>query len=191
MTVSLQPLSPQIHGPALQRVYELVPGYWALYGLPALPQGQARRDLEAAEQEVNRYALGILLPKEPGNPEAGAQLVGLVDFRLNWPDEGLVYLGMLMVAEPFQRQGIGTEAWQLLEPWLAETAKMERARLGVEQFNPGALRFFQSLGFRLTGKTLRIRSGSKFVRLLIMEKPLIAGSHAPPPTLFPTPEEKA
>ncbi len=186
MTVSLQPLTPELHGPALQRVYELTPSYWALYGLPALPQDQARRDLEAAEKEVNRYALGILLAKEPGNPAAGAQLVGLVDFRLNWPSEKLAYLGMLLVAEPFQRQGIGTEAWRLLEPWLAETARMERVRLGVEQFNPGALRFFQSLDFQLTGKTLRIRSGNKFVRLLLMEKAL---PREPSTSPSPAPEE--
>jgi RimJ/RimL family protein N-acetyltransferase len=143
-----------------------------MYGLLTAPDGQGERDLKAIAEEDGRYGLGILLPNEPGNPEAGAQLVGIVDFRLHWPAQGIVYLGMLMVAEPFHRQGIGTAAWQVLEPWLAHEAGMQTARLGVEQFNPAALKFFESLGFQLTGDSQRIRSGQRFVRVLYMEKDL-------------------
>jgi L-amino acid N-acyltransferase YncA len=49
---------------------------------------------------------------------------------------------------------------------------MQTARLGVEQFNPAALKFFESLGFQLTGDSQRIRSGQRFVRVLYMEKDL-------------------
>ncbi len=170
--VSLIPLEPDLHTAALQRVYELTPGYWQMYHLPAVPQGQAARDLAAAQEDPRRHALGILLPNEPGNPDAGAQLVGLVDFRLHWPGPEIVYLGMILVAEPFQRRRIGTAAWHLLEPWLAQEAGMARARLGVEQFNIPALKFYQSLGFALTGESHRIRSGKRLVRLLYMEKEL-------------------
>ena len=79
---------------------------------------------------------------------------------------------MLLVAEPYQRQGIGRQAWQWLEPWLTTTAHMTKARLGVEQFNPSALKFFEQLGFALTGAADRIKTGDKFVRLLYMEKEL-------------------
>ncbi len=168
--VSIQPLSPELHVEALQRVYELTPTYWQMYGLPAVAGEQARRDLKAAEAEPNRFVLGILLPNEPGNPQAGAQLVGLIDIRLHWPQENTAYLGLLLVAEPFQRQGIGSQAWNLLETWLADATTMRWVRLGVEQFNPGALRFFQSLGFELTGESTRVKSGNKLVRLLSMEK---------------------
>ncbi len=170
--ISLIPLEPDLHEAALQRVYELTPGYWQMYHLPAVPEGQAGRDLAAIQEDPGRYGLGILLPNRPGDPQAGAQLVGLVDFRLHWPREGTVYIGMIMVAEPFQRRRIGTAAWHLLEPWLAGEAGMTLARLGVEQFNIPALKFYQSLGFALTGESHRIRSGKRFVRLLYMEKPL-------------------
>lgn len=170
--VSLIPLDPDYHSAALQRVYELTPGYWNMYGLLTAPDGQGERDLHAIEEEPGRYGMGILLPNEQGNPEAGAQLVGVIDFRLHWPDDGVVYLGMFLVAEPFQRQGIGTAAWMVLEPWLVNEAKMQVARLGVEQFNPTALKFFESLGFQLTGDSQRVRSGKRLVRLLYMEKKL-------------------
>lgn len=170
--VSLIPLDTDHHAAALQRVYELTPGYWDMYGLLHAPEGQGERDLTAIAQEAGRYGMGILLPNEPGNPEAGAQLVGIVDFRLHWPEPGVVYLGIFLVAEVFQRQGIGTAAWQVLEPWLAHEAEIQVARLGVEQFNPGALKFFEQMGFALTGDSKRVQSGKKLVRLLSMEKVL-------------------
>lgn len=175
MTVSLIPLEPAHHGEALQRVYALVPAYWEMYHLPQAPAGQAQRDLQAMADEAGRYGLGILWPNQVGNPEAGALLVGLIDFRLHWPERGEAYLGMLMVAEPYQRQGVGREAWGLLEPWLSREAGVAKVRLGVEQFNPGALLFFQALGFVLTGEARRIRSGKRLVRLLTMEKELPGG----------------
>lgn len=168
--VSLIPLDPNLHTKALQQVYALIPGYWEMYHLPGAPAGQAGRDLAAVQEEAGRTALGILLPNQPGDPSAGAQLIGLLDFRIHWPEQGTVYVGMVLVAEPFQRQGIATAAWALLEEWLATQAGVSLARLTVEQFNPGALRFFQQLGFELTGEARRTKSGQRLVRLLVMEK---------------------
>lgn len=170
--ISLIPLDPQLHTEALQQVYALTPAYWEMYHLPGAPGGQAERDLAAVAEEAGRNALGILLPNRPSDPAAGAQLIGLVDFRLHWPESGTVYVGLVMVAEPFQRQGIGSSAWALLEQWLVEQAGIELARLTVEQFNPGALHFFQHNGFALTGESRRTKSGQRLVRLLVMEKEL-------------------
>ena len=172
LSISLIPLDTSLHADALQRVYELSPAYWAMYHLAQAPAGQSARDLQAIEAEAGRMGLGIVAANEPGNPKAGAQMVGLIDFRLHWPDPETAYIGILMVAEPFQRQQVGASAWALLEPWLAAEGGVREAKLGVEQFNPGALRFFQSLGFTLTGEAQRIRSGKRLVRLLAMEKEL-------------------
>lgn len=171
--ISLLPLSIELHGAALQAVYAATPGYWQLYNLPSSPANQAERDLRAGVETPGRYMLGIVRRLVADDASAGAELIGLVDFRLDWPEPAVVYLGMVMVAEPYQRQGVATQAWRLLEPWLADTARMHKARLGVEQFNPHALQFFQQLGFALTGDADRIKVGDKFVRLLYMEKALL------------------
>jgi hypothetical protein len=166
------------HAAALQQVYRALPGYWQMYHLPAAPAEQAARDLAAAVETPGRTLLGIVRRVNVGDPQAGVELVGLMDFRLHWPDPRVVYVGMVMVAEPYQRQGIGSQAWRLLAPWLAQAAQMQTARVGVEQFNPGALRFFQALGFTLTGNSRRMQSGQRWVRLLYMDYDL--GVHTAP-----------
>jgi len=170
--ISLLPLDAELHAPALQAVYAATPQYWAMYGLPGAPQGQAQEDLDAGSTTPGRYLLGIVRRVDASDADAGAELIGLLDFRLHWPEEGTAYIGMLMVAEPYQRTGVATQAWSLLVPWLATTAKMSKIRTGVEQFNVGALKFWQHMGLHLTGESDRVRSGDLFVRLLYLEQTL-------------------
>lgn len=175
LTVSLAPLSPEWHVDALQQVYLATPGYWAMYNLLTAPAGQAENDLRTAAETPGRTIVGIVRRVEEDETvnAAGVELIGLIDFRLHWPNEQVVSIGMVMVAEPYQRLGVGTQAWQLLKPWLSAQVAMQQARLTVEQFNPGALQFFQRLGFTVTGEANRIKVGDKFVRLLAMELPLV------------------
>ncbi len=170
-TISLVPLSIEWHTDALQQVYWATPGYWEMYNFLAVPAGQAAYDLRAAATMPGRTLLGIVQPLAADSAEgsAGSELIGLLDFRLHWPDEQIASIGMMMVAEPYQRQGIATQAWTLFRPWLTQQAQMQKARVAVEQFNPTALKFFEHLGFRLTGESNRIKVGEKFVRLLYME----------------------
>ncbi len=179
--ISLAPLNAADHTQALQQVYRATPRYWRLYDLDAAPDGQAARDLHEATETPGRYLLGIIRRIEAQNagdamaggaPQPRGELIGMTDFRLHWPQAGMAYLGLMLVAEPWQRQGVGAQAWRLLAPWLVQTAGIETARLGVEQFNLGALLFFQALGFALTGAGRRVDAGGKPVRLLEMEQAL-------------------
>jgi RimJ/RimL family protein N-acetyltransferase len=171
--ISLLPLNATDHAEALQEVYRATPGYWQMYHLASSPTGQAQRDLEAAASTPGRSMMGIVrridANDDANDAAGGVEMVGVVDFRMHWPDPDVVYVGMIMVAEPYQRQGIGRAAWRLLAPWLAQSAQMRSARAGIEQFNPNALRFLQALGFALTGESSRMQSGKRWVRLLYME----------------------
>ncbi len=171
-TITLAPLNAADHDAALQNVYRQTPGYWQLYNLPSAPADQAERDFAAAAAEAGRTLMGVVLVRGQGN-NLRSDLIGVVDFRMNWPNEGVAYVGMVLIAAGFQRQGYATQAWRLIEPWLRDSADIATARCGVEQFNPDALQFFQSLGFALTGEANRLRVGDKFVRLLYMEKGLV------------------
>jgi RimJ/RimL family protein N-acetyltransferase len=170
VVITLIPLSPEYHVAALSAVYQAVPNYWAFYHLPGSPPGQAENDLRAAAGTPGRQLMGIVRQLDGRESDAAGELIGMADFRQHWPGAHVVSIGMFMVVEALQRQGIGRQAWALLEPWFIQTAKMHKARVGVEQFNPIALQFFTSLGFHLTGQTNRHRVGDKFVRLLYLEK---------------------
>jgi RimJ/RimL family protein N-acetyltransferase len=171
--ISLLPLTAEYHTAALQEVYAATPGYWAMYNLPGAPVGQAARDLQAVAETPGRVLLGMVRRLVADDASAGAELIGVLDLRLDWPAPETAYLGLVLVAEAVQRQHIGAQAWELLQPWLTTEAGMQRVRLGVEQFNPAALKFFEHLGFALTGEANRVKVGEKFVRLLYMKKTLI------------------
>jgi RimJ/RimL family protein N-acetyltransferase len=170
--ISLLPLDAEYHTAALHSVYTATPGYWQMHGLEGPPPDQAQHDLAAANETPGRYLVGIVKRVDEQDAAVGAELIGVVDFRLGWPAAETATIGMLMVAAPYQRQGVGTQTWALLSPWLAASAHMHKARLSIEQFNIGALKFWESLGFSLTGESDRVRSGDQFVRLLYMESAL-------------------
>jgi RimJ/RimL family protein N-acetyltransferase len=170
--ISLLPLDAAYHTAALQGVYGATPAYWGLYNLPGSPPDQAGKDLVAAGATPGRFLLGIVKRVDPANPAAGAELIGVIDFRLQWPAADTAYIGMLMVAEPYQHCGVGTQAWSLLKPWLASTAHITTARVGVEQFNIAGLKFWQHQGFAVTGESDRVHVGEKSVRLLYLAQVL-------------------
>jgi RimJ/RimL family protein N-acetyltransferase len=168
-SVTLLPLDATVHATMLQAVYAATPAYWGIYNLPGVAPDQAMRDLLAAQETPGRFLMGIVQRIDPDHAEAGAELIGLIDFRLQWPAESTVYIGMIMVAETRQRQGVATQAWRLLRRWLTEDAQMHTARVGIEQFNPTGLQFWLKQGFTLTGESNRTRVGDKFVRILYLE----------------------
>src|SRR5215203_718949 len=84
--ISLLPLNSADHAEALQAVYRATPQYWQMYHLPSSPAGQAERDLEAATATPGRTLMGILRRVDEGDPALGVEMVGVIDFRLEWPD---------------------------------------------------------------------------------------------------------
>jgi RimJ/RimL family protein N-acetyltransferase len=166
--ITLMPLDRALHTAALQAVYSAVPAYWQLYRRESPPPEHASQELSAAEQTPGRTLLGILRRVDRQDPEAGAELIGVLDFRLHWPTAGVAYVGNLMVVGSLQRRGIASQAWALLKPWLASSASMQEVRTGVEQFNIAALKFWEAQGLTLTGASDRVRVEDRFVRLLYL-----------------------
>jgi len=126
---------------------------------------------------------------DAADPHAGAELIGMLDFRLHWPEESIAYIGMILVAEPYQRRGIGLQAWSLLKPWLAAAARIRTVRVGVEQFNTGCLQFWTRAGFALTGDSNRVHAGDQFVRLLYMEQGIADLDPQSPVPTSPAPQD--
>ncbi|MBN9415200.1 hypothetical protein ABS71_16100 [bacterium SCN 62-11] len=76
------------------------------------------------------------------------QIIGAVDFLRDYPEPGTVYVGLLMVREDRQREGLGARLFEQLEI----LSQGERFRLAVLEHNAPALAFWQRVGFVPTGE---------------------------------------
>jgi diamine N-acetyltransferase len=91
---------------------------------------------------------------------ADGEPAGLVLARED-PAEGSYYLWRFMVAEAFQRRGVGRRAMELLlDRWRSLGAT--QAELSVIPGNDAAIGLYESLGFRLTGEE---HGGERVMRL--------------------------
>jgi RimJ/RimL family protein N-acetyltransferase len=140
----------------LQGCLEAAPGYFILTeGAPPAADAAARL-LDEAEADPARRI--ILL-----RSRRGGAAVGVVDLWLDQPEPGTAHLGLLLVAERLQGQGLGAEATGALERSLA-AAGYGLLRLSVGDENPGAHAFWERLGFAPVG---RLAGG-----VTVYEKPL-------------------
>lgn len=103
--------------------------------LPTLPE--VERELEAAAQDPKR-CVELLLE--------GAQTVGYLDYKLDYPEPGDATVNLLLIPEALQSRGYGRRAMALLETGLR--GRMKRILASVYGSNPRAKRFWCSLGYR-------------------------------------------
>jgi ribosomal protein S18 acetylase RimI-like enzyme len=128
---------------ALQACLDGAPGYHELTeGGPAAPDAAAAL-LDEAEVDPSRRVLLLLPHRGPA--------VGLLDLWLDQPEPGTAHVGLLLIREAAQAQGWGAAATALLEQAL-RAAGFTLLRLSVGDENPGALAFWERLGFAPVGR---------------------------------------
>lgn len=88
--------------------------------------------------------------------------VGVVEFLLDYPQPGTIYVGLLMVREDLQGQGFGGEFYRHLEA----RCEGRHFRLAVLQWNTAALAFWRRMGFLETGEVRPYRDH----QAILMEK---------------------
>ena len=161
----------QLHGDPeemaeLQRVIEAAPTYAELItGVPpgladaqstysVLPEGKAYDD---------KFVFGVY---------RGATMVGCADLIRDYPDRGTALLGLLLIAEPYQGQGIGRVAYQQLEAFIRSWNTCSRVRIGVVRTNERVLPFWSKLGFVPSGETKPYRYDHVVSETIILTKSL-------------------
>jgi GNAT superfamily N-acetyltransferase len=161
--ITLQPLG-LADAAALQQVYEgAQDAFVGATGAP-VPVDQASRDLVEAAGDDARYLLGIFLRE---------RLVGVIDFRLAEPEAYEVRLGLLLLAQPYRRQRLGSWALRIFEEWLRRATPTEAVMLTVRAQDHATQAFLRSQGYAFTGQALRVELGpSGSSRLLWMRKDL-------------------
>jgi len=154
---------------ALQRVLEGAPTYAEL--VTGSPPGPADAQstytiLPPGKGYEDKFVFGINLD---------GRMVGCADLIRGYPDPHTAHLGLLLIAEPFQRAGIGSAAYQAIEAYArAWGPDVTRMRIGVVRTNERVLPFWRKLGFAPTGEAKPYRYANVASETIVLVKPLRA-----------------
>jgi len=115
----------------------------------ALPGGKSRDD---------KFVIGLF--------DAPGHLVGVLDVIRDFPKEREWYLGLLLFEPTLRGKKLGDRVYHRLEDWVRAQGG-SAVHLIVEEVNPGALRFWQRMGFEVRGMGKRTLRGkeSVFIRM--------------------------
>ncbi|MDR7458453.1 MAG: GNAT family N-acetyltransferase [Armatimonadota bacterium] len=150
----------------LQRVIEEAPTYAQL--VTGVPPGPADAQstftiLPEGKTYEDKFVFGIY---------RGSEMVGCADLIRGYPDAATAYLGLLLVSEKHQDQGIGRLAFHLLEESVRGWRTCDRIRTAVVWTNDRVIPFLKGLGFEPTGEIKPYRYGSVASESILFEKSL-------------------
>ncbi|GAA4009504.1 GNAT family N-acetyltransferase [Deinococcus rubellus] len=121
--------------PLLHDLYRATPGYFALLGCPVPSLQEVTRDIETALYDPRRR-LELLYQ--------GEELVGSLDYKLDYPQAGDVTINLLMIRGDAQSRGLGRQVVRDLEKRLPHSERLLASVLGD---NKRAVKFWERLGF--------------------------------------------
>ncbi len=128
------------HAPLLHMLYAAAPGYFALLGSRVPSISEVERDVEIALLDPRRR---LELLHDPHG-----ELVGSLDYKLDYPQAGDLTINLLLIREDRQSQGLGEAAMRELEERLPP--HVERVLASVLGDNPRGARFWERLGYTFT-----------------------------------------
>jgi len=149
---------------ALQCVLEAAPEYFIR--VTGAPPGRAEAQstftaLPPNKTYEDKFVWGLY---------AGEAMIGCADVIRGYPVREKAVIGLLLLAQPWQRRGLGRAFAQLIEQAIGVWPEIERLRIGVVAVNEGALAFWRKLGYRETGE---IKANPEFAgEVVVLEKPL-------------------
>lgn len=101
--------------------------------LASLPRGKTHDD---------KFVVGLF--------DAPGHLIGVLDVVRDYPKRDEWFLGLLMLRPQSRNRGLGERVYRRLEEWVSASGGTA-IHLIVQEQNPGALRFWQRMGFELKG----------------------------------------
>lgn len=128
--------------------------------LTSLPRGKTLED---------KFVIGLF--------DAPGHLIGVLDVIRDYPRPAEWFLGLLMFGPTWRGRRLGERVYRRLEEWVRACGGTT-VHLIVQEQNPGALRFWQRMGFEVKGMGKQHLKGRENV-FLRMTRELAA---APEPT---------
>jgi len=146
--------------PLLHELYRATPGYFALLGCPVPSLQEVTRDIETALYDPRRR-LELIYQDNAGPPDPTrtelsrpaelhtdksqpGELVGSLDYKLDYPQMGDVTINLLMIRGSAQSRGLGRQVVRDLEKRLPHSQRLLASVLGD---NARAVQFWERLGF--------------------------------------------
>jgi RimJ/RimL family protein N-acetyltransferase len=166
LNVTLRPLTGQpAEMAALQCVLEAAPAYFQTVAgtLPGGAEAQSTfTALPLGKTYDDKFVWGLY---------SGDAMIGCADVIRGYPVRESAVIGLLLLAEQWQRRGLGRAFAALIEQAILSWPEILRLRIGVVASNASALAFWRKLGYRETGEIKAAHSG--FVReVIVLEKPV-------------------
>ena len=161
----------------LQEFYEGCRDYFELVtGQP--PSPTEARDLLAAvpkgKSRDDKFVIGLF--------DAPGHLVGVLDVIRDFPRPREWYLGLLLFEPTLRGHRLGDRVYHRLEEWVRAQGG-QAIHLVVEEVNPGALRFWERMGFEVRGMGKRVLGGREhpFIRMTreLAQRPEPTGTFVP------------
>ncbi|MGL4611296.1 MAG: GNAT family N-acetyltransferase [Trueperaceae bacterium] len=130
----------------VHQLYSETPHYFEIISIPMPTLGEVRQELALAGHDGRRH-IELLLSHDLGLPDSqsGQNVVGYLDYKLEYPGAGDAIVNLLLISGKWQSQGLGRSAATELESRLKGKAK--RVLVSIYGQNPRAERFWKSLGY--------------------------------------------
>ena len=150
--------------PELQAFYEECHDYFEL-ATGAPPGPREAKDLIRAvprgKTPEDKFVIGLF--------DAPGHLIGVLDVIRDHPRSGEWFLGLLLFGPSSRRHRLGDRVYHRLEEWVR--AQDGRAlHLIVQEHNPGAIRFWQRMGFAVRGMGKQMHRNRETVYLQMTKK---------------------
>ncbi len=130
------------------RLYRSTPNYFAAIGYGREPASklELQRDFMDAEASDGRTLYAIVRSEDRA-------LIGMADVQVEAMMSATATIALLLIGGPYQQQGYGSDAADLLEQALCSTPNVEFIMAGVAASSLLGQRFWQSRGFLYSGST--------------------------------------
>ncbi len=130
------------------RLYRSTLNYWDAigYGRKPVSKLQLENELRDAQQTEDRLLLGI-------ERLADHALIGVADVRIEATMSDTATIALLLIGGPYQQQGYGSEASDLLEQALFAEPEVEFIMAGVAEGSQIGQRFWLRRGYQYSGST--------------------------------------
>ncbi len=137
----------------VHRLYEKTPGYFDVISIPIPTLAEVRTDLGTAARDPRRFTELVTVPLRSAalhdetlvDPTSGRQVVGYLDYKIDYPSDGDATVNLLLIHGELQSRGLGRDCVRDLERRLR--GRVRRVLASIYGQNPRARRFWEGLGY--------------------------------------------